>query len=137
MAGSDPTQVTEIPLIDVDTLVRKIDSQQDLLRDILDTLRLANRARTIIHLAVTDTASAIYRNHTRTFVETIIVAGTTLVAGVTIDILVGSIDHRFRAGGVSPMIIPFPIVVDRGVDLQVTFGAAQDPGDIYVIGTVE
>jgi hypothetical protein len=137
MAGSDPTTVTEIPLIDVDTLVHKIESQQDLLRDVLDTLRAANRARTIIRLRVTDTTTDTYVAHTRTFVETIVIAGTTLVAGVTVDILVGTIDHQFRLGGVSPVIIPFPIVIDRGVDLRVTFGAAQDPGDVYVIGTVE
>jgi len=138
MAGSDPTPVTDIPLIDVDTLLHKIESQQDLLRDILDTLRLANRARTVIHLAANGTAATnFYRNHTRTFLETVIITGSTVVAGVTLDLMLGSIDHRFRLGGHSPVIFPFPIVIDRGIDCNAVFGAVQDPGDVYLIGTVE
>lgn len=138
MAGSDPTGETDIQLIDVDKLLGRIESQRDLLQEIADTLKAASRNRTIIRLTVTnDTLTSIYREHTRIFVETIVVAATTLVAGATLSLLVGSINHRFRLGGVSPVIIPFPIVIDRGVDVQGQFGATVAEGDIYIIGTVE
>lgn len=138
MAGSDPTADTDIQLIDVDALLRNFQSQHDLLRQIADNTKSANRARTIIRLTITNgTTTNIYREHTRVFVEQIIVAATTILAGVTFDLLVGSIDHRFVLSGQSPSVFPFPIVIDRGVDVSGLFSATQAIADVYIIGTVE
>lgn len=138
MAGSDPTSDGDIKLIDVDALLGRIESQRGLLQQIADNTKSANRSRTIIRLTVTSgTVTNIYRDHVRVFVETIIVAATVLLAGDTFTLLVGSINHRFRLAGISPVIVPFPIVIDRGVDVQGQFATSTAIGDVYIIGTVE
>jgi hypothetical protein len=142
MAGSDPTTVTDIPLIDVDTLLHKIDSQQDLLRDILDTLRQANRARTIVSLSSVGAAvTNVYSDHVRLFVERINVTAT---GGIFIAQLnVGSRTYRWVHTNSQPRGTEFPIVIDRGTDVSVSWfdvaGAPVSPAFAYVhiIGTVE
>lgn len=133
MAGDDPTAVTDIPLIDVDTLMHRIESQHDLLRDILDTLRLANRARQVVRLSsVNAAATNRFRQAPRFFLETIV----WNVSAASVPILeVGSGTYTFDID-VSPVVMPFPIVIDRGTDIRVTFGAGLT-ADVYLIGTVE
>jgi hypothetical protein len=144
MAGDSPTEVTEIQLIDVEALMHKVESQTDLLQQILDTARFANRSRSVIELhAVTAALTNTYVNHTRFFLEYIIFTGHDFTAnGIWLVLNVGAHTYRFHYDSSLPLSIPFPIVLDRGVDVFANFlaaagSAAELTADLYLIGTVE